>query len=138
VRRRGDDDVGPLRAGLDSREARRRVDLHGAHAVRLDEDRALELRRQRRRAVAGALRGNGEALLAGEVDDGLDVGDGLGLRDRDRPLVDGEVPRLPGGVPAVVVRDGQISREPLPQVGDVHCRQRRHVHPRVSRRGRSQ
>ena len=49
--------------------------------------------------MAGALGGDAQAPLAGEVDDGDDVGDGLGLGDGGRALVDGEVPRLPRARP---------------------------------------
>jgi hypothetical protein len=71
--------------------------------VRLDEDRVVQGRlRERGGGVAGALGGDAQAALAGEVDDGDDVGHGLGLGDGGRTLVDGEVPGLPRLVPTGV------------------------------------
>jgi hypothetical protein len=58
--------------------------------------------------VPRALRGDPQAVLAGEAHDGDDVLDGLRHRDRGRPLVDRQVPRLAGDVPALVA--GQDER----------------------------
>ena len=41
-------------------------------------------------------------MRAGEVDERLHVGGALGKGDEGRSLVDGEVPGLAGGVPAVL------------------------------------
>ena len=100
---RGGHDLAPERAGPDAGPFGPRVDLDAAHARGLDEDRPLK-RPHRRGAVARSLRREPQSARAGELDHRGDVLRGLGEDDRDRTLVDGEVPRLPCGVPAAVAR----------------------------------
>jgi hypothetical protein len=59
--------------------------------------------------VAGALRGDAQALGTCPGDEAEHVIGGSGPGDDGGPLVDGEVPGLPGLVPAVVSRpDDQV------------------------------
>jgi hypothetical protein len=107
---RGAGHVRPQRPGADSRDPGRRIDPHPAHALGGEQDRALE-RAHRRRPVARALGRHAQTLLAGEVHDGGDVGVRQRERHRGRPLIDGEVPRAPRLVPAVVVRPVDLAAE---------------------------
>ena len=87
----GTNDVAPLRAGLDAGDAAGRVDLDAAHLVGLDEQRVAEVA-ERRRVVAGALRGDAQPLALG-VEDGSD--DLLGIARHGHGggvLIDSEVP----------------------------------------------
>ena len=104
-------DLEPQDAGLDASGQVVRVDLHCAHAGRLQQDGVLE-RPERCGVVAGALRGDAKPALAGEVDRRDHVVGGLGVDDRGGPLVDGEVPRLAGLVPALVARRDDLAVEP--------------------------
>jgi hypothetical protein len=56
---------------------------------------------------------------AGELDHGGDVLRGLGEDDRDGTLVDGEVPRLPCGVPAALAGQHDLPRQPIVEPLDV-------------------
>ena len=69
--------------------------------------------------MARALRCDTEPVDAGELDDRDDVLGGLGERDRERPLVDGEVPGQPGGVPLGVARKHDLARDPGAKGADV-------------------
>ncbi len=71
--------------------------------------------------MAGALRGDPEAVRAGEVDRGDDVVDGLRLDDGGGTLVDGQVPGLPVGVPRRVAGDGHLAVEERAQRLDVEA-----------------
>ena len=53
---------------------------------------------ERAGVVAGALRGDAEAGVGGDADDGGDLGGGAGEGDGGRALVDGDVPGQAGGV----------------------------------------
>ena len=131
----GADDVGPQRAGLGAGAAAVGVDLDDAHAVRLDEDGVVQGRLgERGGGMAGALGGDAQAALAGEVDDGDDVGDGLGLGDGGRALVDGEVPRLPRLVPTGVAGHCDRARQLLTQRAGVDTGGGGAVHPRAPKR----
>ena len=96
-------------AGLDPGRLRVGVDLDPAHALGLDQDRAVE-RRQAGGAVAGALAGDLEAVGGGEGDRLGDVVGALGEGDRLGPLVGGEVPGEPRLVPVGVARGGDRGR----------------------------
>ena len=99
VRGRRLGDLEPERAGLDAGRLRRRVDLDAAQLLRGDEDGLLE-RGDRRRVVAGALRGELEAVAAGEGDERDDVVARRRERDVRGALVDGEVPGAAGERPS--------------------------------------
>ncbi len=123
-------------AGLDPRRLRIGVDLDAAHALGLEQDRAVE-RRQRRGAVAGALGGDLEAVLGGEADGGGDVVGALGEDDAVRPLVGDEVPGGSRLVPVGVVGGGDTAGDRQPgEVGHLglleavveRCIQRQTVH----------
>jgi hypothetical protein len=121
-------DLGPEDAGAGAGAAARDVDLDLAQRGRLQQHGVLE-RRDRGRVVAGALRGDAQAALAGEVDDGHHVGDGGGRRDQRGPLVDREVPRATRLVVGVVPGRGDRPLHARPQTGDVHGRRVVHQHP---------
>ena len=70
------------------------VHRRGAH----DDDVVEALGGERAGVVAGALRGDPQAGLGGDADDGGDLGGGAGYGDGGRALVDGDVPRQAGGV----------------------------------------
>ena len=112
------DDVPPYRPRLDADAARLGVDRHVPQALRLDENRFLELL-ERRGAVARSLRRDPQPVDVSELDDGHDVGSGLDERDREGALVDGEVPGLPGAVPVGVVGKHEIAVQPQAKRADV-------------------
>src|SRR5581483_1244882 len=90
--------------GLDAGAPLAGVDRDAAHAVGAQQDRACEAPFEVVRVVAGALRGDFEPALAGEVDDLGNVGGALRVGDRGGPLVDRQVPRQAGLVVAGVAR----------------------------------
>ena len=114
-------DVGPDRAGLDARPPGCRVDGDGAHAVGPQQDRAGQRAFEVVGVVAGALRRDAQPTLAGEVDDGRDVGGALRQRDGRRPLVDGEVPSLARLVPAGVAGGDDRSVDGRVETAEVAC-----------------
>ena len=114
----GLDNIGPDRAGLDARPSRDDVDLDSAHQRRLHEDRVGEVTK-RTGAVARSLRGDPEAVDARERDDLDDIVGRLDERDRERPLVDCEIPGLPGLVPVGIARHDDPPRQAGPQGVDV-------------------
>ena len=68
-------------------------------------------RAERAGAVAGALRRDAQAALAGEVDDRDDVGGVGGEGDGGGPLVDREVPGAAREVVRLVARGDDVARE---------------------------
>ena len=85
-------------------------------AVGLQQDRVLE-RAQRGRVVAGALRGDPQALGGGEAHDRGDFLGAARVDDRRRPLVDGEVEAGAGGVVAGVAGDVDVAADEGAQDG---------------------
>jgi hypothetical protein len=65
-------DLLPDRARLDAGDPGRWVDTYSPHAAGLDQDRVGQ-RAERRGVVAGALRGDPQAVVAGVLDGGDDV-----------------------------------------------------------------
>jgi hypothetical protein len=115
------DDVAPLCACLDAGDAVVGIDLDAAHLVRLDEQRVAEVA-ERRGVVAGALRGDPQALALGVQDGGDHLVGVAGHGDSGRPLVDRKVPC---GAHLVVARvAGADDVERLKSHG-IHARDRR-------------
>ena len=99
---RGGHDLAPERAGPDAGPFGPRVDLDAAHARGLDEDRPQAAPSARRCGPFPAAQSRNPRAPASSTTAAMSSeasGD-----DRDRTLVDGEVPRLPCGVPAAVAR----------------------------------
>jgi len=115
VRGRCLDDLDPERSRLGTGDARLGPDRDGSHAVGLQQDRVAELAAQRGGVVAGALRRHAQAVSAGEVDDLDHVPGRLRQGDGGRPLVDGEIPRLTGAVPAFVAGGDDVSAQASPE-----------------------
>jgi integrase len=65
--------------------------------------------------MAGSLWGDPKAVFTRELDDLDDVLDGLDQRDRDRPLINREVPRPTSVVPLGVAWKHEAAGEPAPQ-----------------------
>ena len=107
VRRDRRDDVAPECAGLDAGDPQVGVDLHVAELGRAQQQRVGEAVRRGERAgvVAGGLRRHGEAEALRGAHGLHDVVRAAGDDDRDGALVDREVPRGAGLVPAGVARD---------------------------------
>jgi hypothetical protein len=61
--------------------------------------------------VAAGIEGDAQAAIRGEADGGHDIVGRRRVDDRDGPLVDGEIPRLPRGVPGSVARQHDIAAE---------------------------
>ena len=55
--------------------------------------------------MAGSLRGDPKAVSARELDDLDNILDGLDQRDRERPLIDCEIPGPAGLVPLGIARE---------------------------------
>ena len=108
------DNVLPKRASLDARPSRAGVDLYTTQTRRLHEDRAVQ-HCKRGRPVAGSLWGNPKTVLTSELDHPDHVLDGLDLRDRERPLINREVPRPTSVVPLGVAWKHKAAREPAPK-----------------------
>jgi hypothetical protein len=104
------DDVDPDRAGLDARHLAVRVDVDCAHALGADEERVLE-RSERRCRVAGALRRHAQVVGRCELHERDDVGCAPGQADGGGSLVDREVPRSAGLVPAGVAGPDDHARQ---------------------------
>ena len=118
-------------AGLDPRRPGVGVDLDTAHALGLEQDRALE-RRQRRGAVAGALGGDLEAVVGGEADGRGDVVGALGEDDGVRLLVGDQVPGGARLVPVGVVGGGDAAGDRQPgEVGHLGLLESRSVSAKV-------
>ena len=71
--------------------------------------------------VAGALGGDAQAALAGELDDGDDVVGGRGDGDRGGALVDGEVPGLAGLVPVGVAGGADAALHAVAELSGVNA-----------------
>ena len=97
-----DDHVLPHRAGFDPGAPAVGVDLDAAQLAHVQEEGAVE-RTMRRRAVTGALDDDPQVALDRVVDGRDDLLDRGRQRGDGGPLVGGEVPGLPGIVPAGVV-----------------------------------
>ena len=110
-------DLFPDDAGLGAGDLRLGVDLEAAHARGLDEDGVLEAVEGVGK-VPGALRGHVEAAVAGVLDDGDDVGRGLGVDDRGRALVGRKVPGPAGLVPVGIGRDDDLPVEEVTEGAD--------------------
>ena len=104
------DDVLPERSGLDAGAMGSGVDLHAAQTRRLHEDRVVQ-DRERRCSMPGSLRRDPKTMRARELDDRDDIFDGLDQRDRERPLIDGEVPCPACVVPLGVARKHELTGE---------------------------
>jgi hypothetical protein len=65
--------------------------------------------------VAGSLWGDPKAVFTRELDDLDDVLDGLDQCDRERPLINREVPRPTSVVPLGVAWKHEAAGEPAPQ-----------------------
>ena len=113
-------DVLPLRARLDPRDLLRGVDLHAAHPLELDEQDVV-VPALGPGAVAGALRGDAQIVVARELDGRDHVGRRLGDHDDRGPLVGREVPGRTGLVPVCVCGSGDVADEPQAQLGDSVC-----------------
>ncbi len=111
LRRDRGDDVAPERSGLDACDQQVGVDVHGAQLRRAQQQGVGEtvVRGERAGVVAGRLRGDREAEVGGGAHGLQDVADAAGHHDRDRALVDGEVPRGAGLVPAGLTREGDAT-----------------------------
>jgi hypothetical protein len=96
-------EVARQRAGLDPRHARVGVDAHAVHPDRAHQHRVVQ-RHQGARPVTGALGGQLEPVVAGELHRGHDVGDALGQDDRRGVLVGDQVPGLASVMPPLFVR----------------------------------
>jgi hypothetical protein len=101
-------DLRPEDACLDARAAPHGIDLDAAHARGPDEDRVLQ-RVESRGEVAGSLRGQPQAGVAGVIDDANHVLGGLGEDDGCRVLVGCEVPGLPSGVPVLAAGQDDLA-----------------------------
>ncbi len=128
------DDVGPDRARLNVGAATGRVDMDVAHALDLDEDRVLEAGHGSG-AVAGALRRDPLSVDVGEVDDRDDVLGRLDERDGERALVNSEVPRPAGGVPAGVAGHDDLAGDAGAERPDVGAARRLGVDAEDGHRG---
>ena len=121
VGRAGGHHVARERAGVGAGGPGLGIDLDPGHPVRLHQDGAGEVG-ERAGGVAGPLRRHAEGVLAGEVDDRLDVGGVGGHRNRVGALVESQVPGLPGHVPAVTAGGGQRPAELLGERFEVGLR----------------
>ena len=106
----GLDDVLPERSGLDARAMGAGVDLDAAQTRRLHEDRVVQ-HRERRGSMAGSLRCDPKTMSARELDDLDDILDGLDQRDRERPLIDREIPGPASVVPLGIARKHELTGE---------------------------
>jgi hypothetical protein len=102
--------VDAQRTGLDAGAATLEVDLDVAHQARAEQDRLVDASAGGG-IVARALRGDAQAVIAGEAHDGSDVVGRARLGDEDRALVNAEVPRQAGVVVAGVAGSVQIAGE---------------------------
>ena len=96
-------DLTGTRACLHAGDPLVRFDLDFAHRRRLQEQRAVQ-RWQRLGAVAGGLGRDAQSVLCGEPDHRFDVLRRRRLHDGRGVLVDRQVPRAPGRVPAGIPR----------------------------------
>ena len=69
--------------------------------------------------MARSLRGDPKAVAAREADDLDDILGRLDKRDSERPLVDCEIPGLPGIVPVRIARKHDLAVDPRVQGADV-------------------
>lgn len=61
--------------------------------------------------MAGSLRGDPKAMSTRELDDLDDILDGLDQRDRERPLIDREIPSLASLAPLRIARKHDLAAE---------------------------
>ena len=113
------DDRCPRGAADDAGGARRAVDPYAGELVHPQQQRAREPAVERRRAVAGALRGDPQAEAAGGADERDDLLDGPRHGDGRRALVDREVPGHPGGVVPRGAGEVDASRSGLDEGAEV-------------------
>ena len=106
------------RAGLDAGRSGGDVDRDPAHPLGLEQDRVRGPVDGARVVPAGVER-DPLPVLGGEAHDRRDVLRGRRVRDGDRPLVDGQVPRLARGVPALVAGKDDLALEPGAELGEV-------------------
>jgi hypothetical protein len=115
------DDVAPQCAGLDAGDTALRVDLDAAHLMGLDEQGVAEVA-ERRSVVAGALRGDAQALTLGVEDGGDDLLGIAGHGDSGGALIDREVPGWTHLVVAGVVGTHDLEGR---KGNGIHARDRR-------------
>ena len=72
--------------------------------------------------MAAGVERDPQAVLRGERDGRDDVVRGLWVDDRDRPLVDRQVPGLARGVPGLVARQDDVTVEAITEFVEVHLR----------------
>jgi len=106
------------RPRLDARAPRLGLDLDPLHALGLEQQRVLAPV-NRACVVAARVEGNPQALLGGEPDSGQHVFRRLGEDDPDRALDGGQVPGLPGSVPALVTRQDDVSSNARPEPTEI-------------------
>jgi hypothetical protein len=106
----GLDDILPERSSLDARATGAGVDLDAAQTRRLHEDRVIQ-HHERRSSMAGSLRGDPKTMSTRELDDLDDILDGLDQRNRERPLIDREIPSLASLAPLRIARKHDLAGE---------------------------
>ena len=108
----------PQGAALDPDDAADRVGDGGAHLGGADDDDVVEAAgRERAGVVAGALRGDPQAVLGRGADDGGHLGGRAREGDGGGALVDGDVPRQAGRVVPGVAGQVHAAGEDAPEGG---------------------
>src|SRR6185503_11537346 len=101
-------------ARLDTRASSLRIDLDTPHPFGLQQQ-GIPAPVDRARVVAARVERDPETVIGGEDDGRDDVVGGLRQNDPDRPLLDGQVPRLARRVPAVVAWKDDVAAEVVPE-----------------------
>ena len=112
------DNVLPERSSLDACPSRASVDLYTTQTRCLHQDRAVQ-HCKRGRSMAGSLWGDPKTVFTRELDDLDDVLDGLDQCDRQRPLINREVPRPTSVVPLGVAWKHEAAGEPARQAVEI-------------------
>ncbi len=103
-------DRAPLRAALDTSDALVGINVDAVHGAQIDADAGVD-QRGAGDAMAAAVDGEGDVLLAGDVDGGGDVVGARGPGDHGRAPVDHPVEQGPRLVVGGIGRAQQLPSE---------------------------